>query len=112
MDYILVAIFVSAVFLAVVWSVAKTIGKLRVVKNSPTLDDIQTFINPGLAERQTKTYEKYSRNADCLSETVRALADAGDKLGATKSYMDDTGASLTEAKKTIESYLSKKDHEQ
>ena len=40
------------------------------------------------------------------------MADAGDKIGATKSYKDDTGVSLMEAMKTIEAYLSKKEHEQ
>ena len=63
------------------------------------------------SEERTRAYEEYSRKVDCLSETVRVLADAGDKLGATKSYMDDTGASLMEAKKTIEAYLSKKEYE-
>lgn len=112
MEYILVVIFASAFVLAVFWFVAKTIGKLRVVKNTPTLDDIQDFISPELAEKRTRAHEEYSCKAESLSETVRALADAGDKLGATKSYKDDTGVSLMEAMKTIEAYLSKKEHEQ
>ena len=112
MDYILVVVFASAFVLAVFWFVAKTIGNLRVVKNSPTLDDIQDFINPELSVERTRAYEEYSRKAESLSETVRALADAGDKPVATKSYKEDTGASLMEAKKTIEAYLSKKEHEQ
>lgn len=112
MEYIFVVIFVSAFVLAVFWFVAKTIGKLRVVKSSPTLDDVQDFINPELAEERTHAHAEFSRKAESLSETVRALADAGDKPGATKTYKDDTGVSLMEAKKTVEAYLSNREHEQ
>jgi ribosomal protein L7/L12 len=112
MEFILVVFFASAFVLAVFWFVAKTIGKLRVVQNSPTLDDIGDFISPEFAENRTYAREEYARKAGILSESVRALADAGDKLGATKLYKDDTGVSLMEAKTTIEAYLSKKEHEQ
>lgn len=111
MDYILIVVFASAFVLTVFWLVSKTIGKLGLVKNAPTLDDIQDFINPGLAEERTRFQKEYSHKAEGLSETIRALTDAGDKLGATKRYKADTGVSLVEAKKTVEAYLSNREHE-
>ena len=111
-EYTLVVVFASAFVLAVFWFVAKTIGKLRVVKNSPTLDDIREYINPELSEERSHAQEEYSRRAETLSRTVRALADAGDKLGAAKTHKDETGLSLMESKKTVEAYMSNRGHEQ
>jgi ribosomal protein L7/L12 len=108
MEYILVAIFASAFVLAIFWFVAKTIGKLRVVKNSPTLDDIADLINPGQEGTRASAHEERSLNAESLPEAVKALADAGDKLAAVRAYKDQTGVSLMEAKKTIEDYLNKR----
>lgn len=112
MEYIAVVIFSALSVLAIFWMVAKSIGKLSIVKKSPTLDDIQAIMNPESAEEQARAHEEYSRKAESLPEAAQALADAGDKIGAVKSYMDDTGTSLAEAKKTIEAYLSKKEREQ
>ncbi len=106
MEYILVAIFASAFVLAIFWFVGKTIGKLRVVKSSPTLDDIQDLISPGLAAAGASAHEERSLDAESLPETVRELADTGDKLAATKAYKDQMGVSLMEAKKAIEDYLN------
>ena len=106
MEYILVAIFASAFVLVIFWFVGKTVGKLRVVKNSPTLDDIQALISPGLAAAGASAHEERSLNAEYLPETVRDLADAGDKLAATKAYKDQMGVNLIEAKKAIEGYLN------
>jgi len=97
---IFAVIFVSAFVLALFWIVAKTIGRIPVVKNSPTLD-----------EAKARAEEEYARNAENLSETVRALAEAGDKFGAAKTYKEETGVSLMEAKKTVEAYLSQPKHE-
>jgi ribosomal protein L7/L12 len=105
-EYTLLVVFVTAFVLAVFWFVAKTIGKLRVVKNSTTLDDIRDFINPELAEERSHAQEEKSRRSESLSLTVRALADAGDKLGATKMYKQETGFSLMESKKTVEAHMS------
>lgn len=111
-EYTLVVVVASAFVLIVFWFVAKTVGKLRVVRNSPTLDDIQDCINPGFAEERSLAQEGYSRRAEHLSEAVRALADAGDKLGATKTYKDETGCSLMESKETVEAYMSIRRYEQ
>jgi len=110
-EYTLLVVFASAFVLAVFWFVAKTIGKRRVVKSSPTLDDIRDFIYPELAEERSHAQEEKSRRAEALSMTVRALADAGDKLGATKMYKHETGFSLMESKKTVEAYMSNRSHE-
>lgn len=99
MEYILVAIFASTFVLAVFWLVAKTIGRLRIVKNSPTLDDLQDLINPGLETQRNSDHEERSLNVEQLPESIRALADAGDKLAATRKFQDKTGVSLMEAKK-------------
>lgn len=111
-DYTLIVFFASVFVLCVFWLVAKTIGRLRVVKDSPTVDDIKDFINPKLAEERARAREEYSLGAENLSEAVRALADAGNKLAATKMYMNETGLSLMESKKTVEAYLSNRVHQQ
>lgn len=111
-EYPLVVVIASAFVLAVFWFVAKTVGKLRVVRDSPTLDDIQDCINPELAEERSRAQEEYFRRREHLSEAVRALADAGDKLGATKTYKDETGCSLMESKETVEAYMSIRRYEQ
>jgi ribosomal protein L7/L12 len=109
--YTLLVVFVSAFVLAVFWFVAKTIGKLPVVKDSMTLDDIRDFINPELAEKRSHAQEEKSLRSEALSMTVRALADAGDKLGATEMCKHETGFSLMESKKTVEAYMSNRSHE-
>lgn len=111
-EYALIFAFASAVALAVFWFVAKTIGSLPVVKNSPTLDDISGFINPKLAEQRSGAQEEYYRRAENLSEAVRTLADAGEKIAATKAYMQETGFSLLESKKTVEAYMDQRSQTQ
>ncbi len=106
MDYILIAIFASAFVLAIFWFVAMTIGRLRVVKNSPTLDDIQNLLYPNSAEQPASSHEENRFNTEGLSETVQAMADSGDKLGAVKAHKENTGLSLMDAKKEVESYLT------
>jgi ribosomal protein L7/L12 len=51
-------------------------------------------------------HEERLVTAEYLPETVRDLADAGDKLAATKAYRDQMGVSLMEAKNAIEGYLN------
>lgn len=104
MEYVLtvlvVAIFVGALF----WIVGKTFGRIPVVQNSPTLDDL---VNPGASEAISRAEAEYARNAEHLSETVRGLADGGEKIAAVKAYMDESGVGLMEAKKTVEAYINK-----
>ena len=75
-------------------------------------DDVQDFMNPELAEERARAHEECTRNAESLSVTVRALADAGEKIGAIKTYREDSGVSLMEAKNTVEAYLSNREREQ
>jgi ribosomal protein L7/L12 len=111
-EFSLVVVFASAFVLVMFWLVAKTIGKLSVVKNSPTLNDVQDFIYPKLAEQRSHARAETLSRSETLPRVVRELADAGDKLGAIKMYMDETGLSLMESKKTVEAYMNSQDHAQ
>jgi hypothetical protein len=42
-----------------------------------------------------------------LPDGARALADAGDKIGAIKAYREGTGAGLAEAKRAVEGYMGR-----
>jgi hypothetical protein len=42
-----------------------------------------------------------------LSEEVKRLADAGDKIGAIKLYREQTGLGLKDAKDAVDAYLNR-----
>ena len=102
----LIVLFASAFVLALFWFVAKTVGKLRIVKNSPTPDDVVNWINGGSQNDRPGDAEDSRQNGEPYSETVRAFADAGKKLDATKAFKEETGVSLMEAKRAVEAYLN------
>jgi ribosomal protein L7/L12 len=109
MEYILAVILASVFVLAVFWFVAKTIGRLRVVKNSATLNDLQDMINPSPAVARASHANDSPLDADPLPDTVRDLADAGDKLAATNLYKDLMGVSLMEAKVAVDEHFSRRE---